>query len=82
MSAYRRAYGESPTLAAVKRMGRAFKELEIEFPREEVTTRFGRYCAETPLKFYSAERFAVTFANWKDRRAMPRDNYLRPDEVA
>lgn len=80
MRIFRAAYGESPTQAAIKRMARTFKELEAEQPRPEIHARFARYCADTPLKFWSPERFAVTFANWKVPRV--KDNYLRPDEVA
>lgn len=65
LSSYRKAYGENPTMQAVKRMGKVFKELEQEYPREEIAARFLNYCRGTEMRYYSAERFAVVFPAWK-----------------
>jgi len=63
---YRDVYGEPPTPRTVKRMARAFKELEARSPRDEIVRRFRNYALATPLRFYSVEHFADTFPAWKD----------------
>lgn len=63
---YMDAYGEVPSLTAIKRMGREFKELEEQYGHDETLKRFGYYCAATPLKFYSPTRFAETMPAWKE----------------
>jgi hypothetical protein len=81
LSGYRKAYGESPTQIAIKRMARVFKQLEEEYPREEVVGRFGRYCKETPIRYYSVERFGDVFAAWRSHNGKGlRDAYLKPSD--
>ena len=66
LSSYRKAYGENATSLAIKRMGKVFRELELEHPRAEIAQRFLNYCRGTELRYYSAERFAVVFPAWRD----------------
>lgn len=66
IGAYQLGYREAPSPMAIRRMGRAFKELEVAMPREELVTRFARYCTHTPLKYYSVEHFGETLPNWRE----------------
>ncbi len=84
--AFRSAYGEAPTPLAVKRMARAFKELEVATPRPELVRRFGNYLRSTPGRFYSVEHFGDTLPTWKDAapqsRLDPRPGESTDDYIA
>jgi hypothetical protein len=71
--AYRAAYREPPTAIALGRMARALRQLEIEWPRNEVARRFRNYLAVTPPRFYSVEHFASSFAAWTSARPSRQD---------
>lgn len=85
-AAYREIYGEQPTNVMIRRMARTMKQLEAEYPQEEIINRLRRYLSQTHLRFYSVEHFASTFAAWRvgapDPEAWRHDpTAFRPDET-
>lgn len=66
LDVYRKHRSENASPITIKRMARTFKQLEVTSPRDEVVRRFAHYMAATPARFYSVERFADTYPDWKD----------------
>lgn len=72
--AYQETYGMAPSKVACGRIGRALRPLDEEHGVDVVAPAFRRYCQATPIRFYSAERFADTFPGWlKDETPASRD---------
>lgn len=80
--AYQRTYGMAPSKIACSRIGRVIRPLDAEHGVDAVAPAYLRYCQATPIRFYSAERFAETYPAWTQPDAgQPRDpNEPRPGE--
>lgn len=63
------------------RIGKALKPLRAKHSDTEMLAHWTRYLAETEAQYATAERFAQTYGEWAAKKS-PRDNYLRPEEVA
>jgi len=80
--AYREVYRLAPMGVTVGRMARTFKDIEMNFPREEVVRRFKVYLTSTPARFYSVEHFCSTFHAWDTRPAgVGRDGKRIPEPL-
>lgn len=80
--AYQETYGMAPSKVACGRIGRALRPIDEEHGAAVAAPAFRRYCQATPIRFYSAERFAETFPAWLTAAAPdPRDPLAeRPGE--
>jgi len=79
---YREVYRMAPMGVTVSRMARTFKDIEANFPREEVVRRFKLYLTSTPARFYSVEHFCSTFHAWDTKPAgIGRDGKRIPEPL-
>lgn len=78
-SAYRQAYKSEPVGVTVGRMARTLKALEIAHPREEVAAHFKNFCASTPARWFSVEKFCDTYPAWDKQHSNSKAKGGPPD---